>query len=115
MRKLYPVALFLILAACSVFVSGYRAASIEANQHAKDYAVARVAVDDAHTAGKLTPDQWRRYEAIRDTVRAASVDRNGALVTWRTTGRKPGNYDSAAAAVFAAEQKMIDLKNEVTP
>lgn len=102
--------LVIVLAAC---VSGYRAASVEANERAKAYATARVELDDLNSVGKLTTEQSNRYKEIRDAVRSAGRAHDTAITIWRQTGRKPVTYDAAAKALADAEQRMIALRDEV--
>jgi len=112
-RLVTPILVLFILAACATFTSGYRAASITANENAKAYAAARLEVDDLQSSGKLTAVQSARYQEIRSAVRAAGLTHDRSITQWRESGRKPADYDAAAAALKAAEQLMIDLRNEV--
>lgn len=102
--------------ACAAPQSEYQAATVAYNAEAVRYGSARsVIVDGAgdRRQGVVTDAQWSTFRADEAAVIAADAAVYADLRTWARTGVKPSGYDANAAALAAAQQRIITLSSEV--
>jgi hypothetical protein len=72
------------------------------------------AIVAARTAGRMTQVQWDRFKQDESAVRNADLTAYALLKEWETTGRKPPAYDSAAATLRAAQNRVAAIAAEVS-
>ncbi len=73
-----------------------------------------MAIAAAKETGRMTQVQWDRFKQDESAVRNADLTAYALLKEWETTGRKPPAYDSAAATLRAAQNRVAAIAAEVS-